>query len=123
VISGKLYVAGGNDGSNAATATLDVYDPATNTWATGAGMPTARRGGAPGVVIAGTLYVIGGRNAAGDYISTVEAYTPATNTWVTKASLPQARSGLGAVASNGVIFAVGGRNSTTLLATHETYRP
>jgi subtilisin family serine protease len=123
VISGKLYVAGGNNGISAATATLDVYDPATNTWATAAGMPTARRGGAPGVVIGGTLYVIGGRNAAGDYIPTVEAYTPATNTWVTKASLPQARSGLGAVASNGVIFAVGGRNSISLLATHETYRP
>jgi subtilisin family serine protease len=123
VISGKLYVAGGNNGSSAASATLDVYDPATNTWATMAGMPTARRGGAGGAVIGGTLYVIGGRNAAGDYIRTVEAYTPATNTWVTKTPLPEARSGLGVVASNGVIFAVGGRNSTSLLATHETYRP
>jgi subtilisin family serine protease len=123
VINGKLYVAGGNNGSSAASATLDVYDPATNTWATRASMPTARRGGAAGAVIAGTLYVIGGRNAAGDYIRTVEAYSPATNTWVTKAHLPEARAGLGAVASNGVIFAVGGRNSTSLLATHETYRP
>jgi subtilisin family serine protease len=123
VINGKLYVAGGNDGSSAATATLDVYDPASNTWTTKASMPTARRGGAAGAVIGGTLYVIGGRNAAGDYIRTVEAYTPATNTWETKASLPEARSGLGAVASNGVIFAVGGRNSTSLLATNETYRP
>jgi N-acetylneuraminic acid mutarotase len=123
VISGKLYVAGGNNGSSAASATLDVYDPATNTWATMAGMPTARRGGAGGAVIGGTLYVIGGRNAAGDYIRTVEAYTPATNTWVTKTPLPEARSGLGVVASNGVIFAVGGRNNTSLLATHETYRP
>ena len=123
VISGKLYVAGGNNGTSTATATLDVYDPATNTWATKASMPTARRGGAAGAVIGGTLYVIGGRNAAGDYIPTVEAYSPATDTWVAKPSLPEVRSGLGAVASNGVIFAVGGRNSTSLLATHETYRP
>lgn len=123
VIGGKLYVAGGNNGSSPASATLDVYDPATNTWATRANMPTARRGGAGGAVIGDTLYVIGGRNAAGDYIRTVEAYTPATNTWVTKPSLAEARSGLGAVASNGGIFAVGGRNSGGLLATHETYRP
>jgi subtilisin family serine protease len=123
VINGKLYVVGGNSGSSAASATLDVYDPVTNTWATRASMPTARRGGAAGAVIGGMLYVIGGRNAAGDYIRTVEAYNPANNTWVTKADLVEARSGLGAVASNGVVFAVGGRNSTSLLATHEMYRP
>jgi subtilisin family serine protease len=122
VIAGKLYVAGGNNGSGP-SATLDVYDPATNTWTTRANMPTARRGGAPGAVIGGTLYVIGGLNAAGTYIRTVEAYTPTTNTWVAKTSLPEPRSGLGAVARNGFIFAVGGRNSTGLLATNEMYRP
>ena len=123
VIRGKLYVAGGNNGTSAASATLDVYDPATDTWTTRAGMPTARRGGAGGAVIGDTLYVIGGRNRVGDYIRTVEAYTPATNTWVTKGSLTDARSGFGAVASNGVIHAVGGRTPWGLLATHETYRP
>jgi hypothetical protein len=86
-------------------------------------MPTARRGGAPGAVTGGTLYVIGGLNAAGNYIGTVEAYSPTTNTWVTKTSLPEPRSGLGAVARNGLIFAVGGRDGTGLLASNETYRP
>jgi hypothetical protein len=42
---------------------------------------------------------------------------------VTKGSLAEARSGFGAVASNGVIHAVGGRTAWGLLATHETYRP
>jgi subtilisin family serine protease len=122
MIAGKLYVAGGNNGSGA-SAKLDVYDPATNTWTTRASMPTARRGGAPGAVTGGMLYVIGGLNAAGNYIRTVEAYSPTTNTWVTKTSLPEPRSGLGAVARSGLILAVGGRNSTGLLATNETYRP
>jgi aqualysin 1 len=122
VINGKLYVVGGHNGSSA-SATLDVYDPATDSWVTKASMPTARRGGAAGAVLGGKLYVIGGRNAAGDYIATVEAYSPATNTWVARAPLPSARSGLGAVASNGVISAVGGRNSASLLAAHEAYRP
>ena len=123
VIGGKLYVAGGNNGNSPASATLDVYDPASNTWTTRANMPTARRGGSGGAVVGDTLYVIGGRNAAGDYITTVEAYTPATNTWVAKPSLAEPRSGLGAVASNGVIYAVGGRSSGALLATSEAYRP
>jgi subtilisin family serine protease len=122
VIDGKLYVVGGHNGTSA-SATLDVYDPATNTWATKASMPTVRRGGAAGAVLGGKLYVIGGRNAAGDYIATVEAYSPATNTWVARAPLPAARSGLGAVAIDGLISAVGGRNSTSLLGTHEVYRP
>jgi subtilisin family serine protease len=121
-INGKLYVAGGNTGTNAASASLDVYDPVTNTWATAASMPTGRRGGA-GAVINGILYVIGGRNVAGDYVPTVEAYNPATNSWVSKPSMPAARAGLGVVTSNGAIVAVGGRNSTTILTTHETYRP
>jgi N-acetylneuraminic acid mutarotase len=122
VIQGKLYVAGGQNGTTA-SATLDVYDPATNTWTTRASMPTARRGGAPGAVINNTLYVIGGRDAAGVDIATVEAYSPATNTWVKRAPMPAARSGLGAVASNGVISAIGGRNATSVLATYAAYRP
>jgi aqualysin 1 len=125
MINGKLYVVGGNSGSSLATATLHVYDPATNTWTTKASMPTARRGGAAGAVILGTgmLYVIGGRNAAGAYISTVEAYNPATNTWVTKPSLAAPRSGLGAVEHWLGLYAIGGRNSTTPLATTEKYQP
>jgi N-acetylneuraminic acid mutarotase len=131
VINGKLYVVGGKSGSSPATATLHVYDPATNTWTTKASMPTARRGGAAGAVNsvglangAGRLYVIGGRNAAGDYISTVEAYDPATNTWVTKPSLAAPRSGLGAVEHPwSGLFAIGGRNSTSVLATTEKYQP
>jgi subtilisin family serine protease len=122
VINGKLYVVGGHNGTGA-SATLDVYDPVANTWTTKASVPTARRGGAAGAVLGGKLYVIGGLNAAGAYIATVEAYTPASNTWVSRAPLLSARSGLGAVANNGVISAVGGRNGASLLATHEAYRP
>jgi hypothetical protein len=89
--------------------TLDVYDPATNTWQMKSIMVTGRRGAA-GAVVNGVLYVIGGRDNSGSYLRSVEAYNPATNTWAIKTSMPQGRSGLGAAVQDGLIFAIGGRN-------------
>src|SRR6185295_7373760 len=47
VINGKLYVVGGclmSDCRVGPTNQLEVYDPATNAWSTGAPMPTPRWG-------------------------------------------------------------------------------
>ncbi len=73
VISGKLFAAGGSDVTGA-VAKLEVYDPATNTWATKASMPTARFDAA-GDGGGGLLFVIGGVDSNGDTPGTVEAYT------------------------------------------------
>lgn len=35
-------MVGGNNGSGTAMRRVDMYDPATNTWSIGMGMPTAR---------------------------------------------------------------------------------
>lgn len=123
VISGKLYVVGGNDGAAASVAIgrLDVYDPATNTWSTRATMPTARTAMA-GAVIGGKLHVIGGRNG-GTYLNTVEAYDPVTNSWGVRAVMPTRRSGLGVAAISNLLYAVGGGNTTSALATNERYTP
>jgi N-acetylneuraminic acid mutarotase len=52
VINGKLYVAGGQadaiNGNNVAT--LQIYDPASNTWTTGAPLPQARSAADAGVI-------------------------------------------------------------------------
>ena len=100
VINGKLYVAGGQT-----LATLEVYDPATDTWTTKAPMPTARFG-VGGGVINGKLYVVGGDN--GSKLATLEVYDPATNTWTTKAPMPTPRSLPGAVAIDGKLYVAGG---------------
>src|SRR5690348_9196122 len=59
--NGKLYAVGGTSNFNAAIATVEEYDPATNTWATKRPMPTARRD-SPGLATApnGKLYAVGG---------------------------------------------------------------
>lgn len=77
VIDGKLYVVGGVVsplGEDYATATLEVYDPVTDTWTTKAPMPTSRWSPAAGV-INGKMYVAGGGiSRYGDRTATVEVY-------------------------------------------------
>jgi N-acetylneuraminic acid mutarotase len=122
VISGKLYVVGGNDGvTGVAIRRLDVYDPATNTWSTKAAIPTARTAPA-GAAIGGKLHVIGGRNG-GTYLNTVEAYDPVTDSWAARPAMPTPRSGLGVGVISSLLYAVGGANGTSVLARNERYTP
>jgi N-acetylneuraminic acid mutarotase len=133
VVNGILYVVGGA-GSCAppcfitSLATVEAYDPATNTWTTKADMPTPRIGVAVEVVN-GILYAIGGfssccgPNGPFGALATVEAYDPATNTWTTKTPMPTARGALAASIVNGVIYAIGGGNGSTVFATVEAYDP
>jgi N-acetylneuraminic acid mutarotase len=75
VISGKLYVAGGGDNVGNTIAKLRVYNPATNTWAAKASMPTARSSAA-GAAAGGLLFVMGGAVSSGSPTNKVQAYTP-----------------------------------------------
>ena len=98
VIGGKLYVAGGFNGSRP-VADLDVYDPATNSWTTLAPMPAAGR--AIGAALGGKLFVI---------TSAMHAYDPRTNTWQVKAAPGWSHAALVRVLLNGrgALLAVGG---------------
>ncbi len=67
VFEGKLYVLGGASrdifaGGSGDLNAVQIYDPATDTWATGPSMPT-RRGWSGAAVSAGKLYVFGGFDA------------------------------------------------------------
>ncbi|HVE77384.1 MAG TPA: HYR domain-containing protein, partial [Gemmatimonadaceae bacterium] len=118
VVNGVLYAVGGfRETFQAPLATVEAYDPATNSWTTKAPMPTARHGLAVAVVN-GILYAMGGSGGAGA-LATVEAYDPATNSWSTKASMPTPRSGLGAAAVSGVVYAVGGSGGASVLQAYD----
>lgn len=103
VIGGKLYVVGGGFPS-AASADLDVYDPATNTWKTLAPIPTAGR--AIGAVIAGKFFVITGSFSQRRSYE----YNPGTNTWRARAAPSLEHEGVVRVTLDGksYLLAAGG---------------
>lgn len=115
-MNGKIYAIGGNNAS-VFFATVEEYDPATDTWATKASMPTARFRHAA-VSVNGKIYVIGGANGSG-YLSAVEEYDAATNSWATKTGLPSGRHGTGLVALNQKIYSLGGVNNNFLASVEE----
>jgi N-acetylneuraminic acid mutarotase len=62
ILEGKIYAIGGFSGASifsSGLATLDVYDPATDSWTTASDMPTGRFG-AYSSVVDGKMYVFGG---------------------------------------------------------------
>lgn len=110
---GKIYVVGGCSSSTPAqfynaVATLEVYDPATDTWERLTSMSIPRIG--PAVAsLNGKIYVFGGFNrdtwSAND---SVEVYDIATNIWTTGASIPTPRSWMKAVVLDNKIYVIGG---------------
>jgi len=110
VIGGKFYVAGGTS--------LEVYDPATNRWATLRPPPRFLGYFPTGTSADAKLYVFGGlgprdpETGAVDTLRTTTIYDPATNAWTEGRSLPTSRSGAAAtrIFVNGqvVIQVVGG---------------
>ena len=130
VVGGKVYAIGGaanHPGSaesfiyrtrgrpslHRAVATNEVYDPATNRWASRNPMPTARNHAAVGVV-GGKIYVIGGRigsvfMSTGSNTDIVEEYDPVTDQWGgIRAPMPTPRSGGAWGVHNGRIYVAGG---------------
>ena len=92
VLDGKLWAAGGFN-SGGALASVEVFDPASNTWdATKAAMTTARRGHAL-AVLDGELHAVGGTNK-----TSVEKYDPRADSWsaVPGMALPDGRRGFAA---------------------------
>jgi N-acetylneuraminic acid mutarotase len=127
-IGGRFYVVGGAPCDHLGCppfATLEVYDPATDTWTTKAPMPTARlRAGA--AVINGKLYVAGGSTdqSSGIGSAALEVYDPASDTWVTKAPMPNGRMKIGVGELDGILYAVSGwADQFNLVSTVEAYDP
>jgi len=94
-INGRLYVAGGDDGTKPLAA-LEVYDPSTDTWTAKTPMPAAINAAAS-AVINGQLYVAGGavltNPAQPGPFSTLYSYDPTTDAWTTLAPMPTPEAG------------------------------
>jgi N-acetylneuraminic acid mutarotase len=118
-LNGLVYAVGGLDAENLAT--VEAYDPATNTWTPKTPMPT-RRGELGVAAVNGILYAIGGIDYGtggtapiGD--GWVEAYDPITDSWTTKSPMPTPRSDFGIAVVNGIIYTIGGGGGTCAVPT------
>ena len=125
-IDNKLYVVGGifqPAPNNPRNGMLQVYDPSTNTWTTGATMPTPRAG-ASAAVIGGKMYVVGGTPTNTDFTGALEVYDPMTDSWTSKSPMPTPRTGLTVAAVNGLLYAIGGdAGGCCYMALTEVYHP
>src|ERR1035438_7002594 len=107
-VGGKFYAISGF-----ATARLGIYDPANNTWTTGAPLPADTgynlRQYFGTAVINSNIYVIGGDTGGSGDRATLLCYNTVLNSWTTLAPMSLGpRYGLSAAAVNGYIYAIGG---------------
>ena len=114
-LDGRMYVVGGFRASPPGTqlpvepvATVEVYDPATDTWEFVAPLPTPLHHTAA-VGVDGRLYVMGGwPDFFATVIDTVFVYDPSEDEWDTRAPMPTARAGLAVAELDGILYAAGG---------------
>jgi N-acetylneuraminic acid mutarotase len=120
-INGKLFAAGGYDGT-ANSAAVEEYDPQANAWSTRAPLPTPRDHLAVAAA-RGKVYAIGGRvnRDYGRNLSVTEVYDPAADRWTTAADLPTARSGVTSSVINDVIYVLGGESPGGTFSANEAY--
>ena len=132
VVDGLIYCFGGVNPAGAGTIfkRLDIYNPATNAWATGADMPDYKLLGNFGCAYGGKVYAIGATNTFADYpaLSGVAAsyvYDPATDAWAAIADVPTPRCYSEVVALGGKLYSIAGctTNTTTYSLVIDVYNP
>ena len=130
VIGDKIYVLGGVSGlmpNILYLNTLEVYDPASNTWntpvTTGSFSP---RGWFTANVVDGKIYVIGGFDANLNSVSSeVQVFDPANNSWNTLSTTGFFSPRFDHTASviNGKIYIFGGADGNYLISTVDIFDP
>jgi len=101
-LNGKVYVLGGYDENRRSTATVEVYNPATDSWAFAHPLPFAVNHNAAAVA-AGRLYSFGA--GAGETF----VYDPNANSWSARRSSHNVHGGTAAVGViNDKIYVAGG---------------
>jgi N-acetylneuraminic acid mutarotase len=118
VLEGKIAVLGGlvetGVGQTGVSASVEAYDPATDTWSDLPDLPAARHH-AMAAVVDDRLFFIGGYDETG-FNPTADVWELSGDTWVVRASLPEPVGAGAAVVLDDLIYVVGGVPASGLLA-------
>jgi N-acetylneuraminic acid mutarotase len=115
VVNGLLYVMGGygrvDNGPGIFDGELkshvEIYDPATDRWSTGAPLPTALAHG-QACVFSNQLYVFGGGSISGAWERSILTYNTTSSSWSAKSPMPNIRVGFACAVVDGAAYLVGG---------------
>jgi len=134
--NGMVLVAGGNDlvGTCSCTtfvSSVDLYNPATNSFTATGALVTARYAHTATVLANGMVLVAGGFGGAtstlqsgGAPLASAELYNPTTSTWTATGSMTTARMNHTAtLLPSGKVLVAGGYTGTATTATAEVYDP
>lgn len=122
VVDSKVYLIGGYKPGAGTVSSVQMYDPATNTWTLRASMISARYG-TGAAALNNKIYVFGGTGGGG-VLNTTEVYDPATDTWALKAPMPTARAVPGCTTVGDRIYCLGGVVASSVhTAVNEEYNP
>jgi WD40 repeat protein len=124
--NGKVLVAGGvnGPGDQTASASAELYDPASGTWTATGSLVTARYVHSATLLPNGKVLVAGGFNDSSGYLASAELYDPASGTWTATGSLATARFLPAAtLLPNGKVLVTGGYNDSGRIASAELYDP
>lgn len=110
--NGRLYVIGGQQGSKFLT-TSESLDVATGVWTTEPPVRLARSfSSTNAAAIDGTVYLIDG-NPRGYCTNAADAFDSLTHAWRLLPAAPVARCHAAVLAANGVIYVLGGWNTSS----------
>lgn len=125
VVDRKIYAIGGSklktmqiprgfSSESEELATVEMYDPVTDTWTQKADMPTPKK--TMTCVVNGKIYAIGGWLTTNEepHLETVEVYDPGTDTWAKAENMNCARCSAAISVVNGEIYAIGGLGSSPI---------
>jgi hypothetical protein len=120
LVAGGFVVGGGIGSTGGATASSELYDPGTGTWAASGNMNEGRVYHMATLLLDGKVLVTAGRGA--DTLASAELYDPSTGTWTATGSMVIPRQQPTAtLLSNGRVLVAGGFGATDVLASAELY--
>jgi N-acetylneuraminic acid mutarotase len=90
--NGQVLAIGGDNNANPTVtgtlASVERWDPVTNTWSAAASMTNGRTAFTATLLQTGKVLAVGGANAGNDWLASTELYDPASDTWTSAGNLP-----------------------------------